>query len=214
MVPARYTYDIPSEFSDTQAAPLLCAGAIGYRALRLSRIADGQRLGLTGFGASAHLVLQLAKYLSPHLSVYVFARDKEARELALSLGATWAGDISDLAPELLHAIIDTTPAWKPVVHALHNLRPGGRLVINAIRKEETDKSQLMELSYEQHLWMEKEIKTVANITRTDIVDFLSIAAQIPIRPEVEIYPLEAANQALLDLKFGHARGAKVLKIQQ
>ena len=211
-VPAAYAVPIPDEFSDQQAAPLLCAGAIGYRALRLTNIQNGDLLGLTGFGGSAHLVLQMARHQFPDTRVYVFARDRAQREFALQLGATWAGDTPDAAPAQLHAIIDTTPVWKPVVHALANLRPGGRLVINAIRKEDVDKDCLLQLSYHEHLWMEREIKTVANITRRDIVEFLPLAARIPIRPEVTTYALEDANRALCELKHGIVRGAKVLKI--
>jgi propanol-preferring alcohol dehydrogenase len=208
-----YAYPIPEVYSDAEAAPLLCAGAVGYRALKLTGLQDGQRLGLTGFGGSAHLVLQLARHLYPASSIYVFARDEKARAFALGLGAVWAGDTTDRAPEGLHAIIDTTPAWRPVVEALANLRPGGRLVINAIRKEEGDKDALLRLSYRDHLWLEKEVKTVANVTHRDIADFLPIAARIPLRPTVETYRLEEANMALLALKRGPVRGAKVLVIE-
>ncbi len=209
-VPEQYAYRIPDIFTDEQAAPLLCAGAIGYRALKLACINDGDRLGLTGFGGSAHLVLQLARYLYPNTDVCVFARDASSREFALDSGAAWAGDSSDTCPAPLHAIIDTTPAWKPVVDAMRNLRPGGRLVINAIRKEDNDKDALIRLDYNIHLWREKEIKSVANITRWDIREFLDIAAAIPIRPKTESYPLEDANKALLELKFKPVKGAKVL----
>ena len=205
-----YAYPISDQFNDVEAAPLLCAGAIGHRALRLSGITDGQTLGLTGFGSSAHLVLQLARYLYPSTTIAVFARDPEVREFAYQCGAHWAGDITDQAPEALHAIIDTTPAWQPVVEALANLRPGGRLVINAIRKEDVDKGSLAKLSYHEHLWMEREIKSVANITARDIAEFLEIAASIPIRPQVTRYPLEDANRALLELRAGGTKGAKVL----
>jgi propanol-preferring alcohol dehydrogenase len=210
VVPESYACPVPAVFSDTQAAPLLCAGGVGYRALKLTGIADGQALGLTGFGGSAHLVLQLARHLYPDLRIHVFARDAEARQFALELGASWAGDTTESAPEALNAIIDTTPAWKPVVEAMAQLVPGGRLVINAIRKEDADKEALLELRYETHLWQEKEIKTVANVTRRDIAEFLQHAAEIPISAEVETYPLADANQALLDLKFKPVRGAKVL----
>jgi propanol-preferring alcohol dehydrogenase len=211
-VPQDYAYPIPSIFSDTEAAPLLCAGAVGYRALKLTGLEDGQSLGLTGFGGSAHLVLQMARHRFPRSRVYVFARDMAAREFALQLGATWSGNTAQPAPELLDAIIDTTPAWKPVVEALANLRPGGRLVINAIRKEDSDKDLLLKLSYHEHLWMEREIKTVANVTHFDIQEFLPLASEIPIRPEVTTYRLEEANRALLELKNGHVKGAKVLVI--
>jgi len=211
-VPETYAYPIPAVFSDAEAAPLLCAGGVGYRSLRLAGIEDGQRLGLTGFGGSAHIVLQLARHMYPRSEVFVFARDPEARAFALELGATWAGDTADRAPEPLHAIIDTTPAWKPVVEGLANLSPGGRLVINAIRKEDRDKHCLQGLNYRDHLWLEKEIKSVANVTRQDIAEFLPIAAEIPLRPRVQTYSLEDANRALLDLKRGPVRGAKVLML--
>ena len=211
-VPEDYAYIVPDLFSDVQAALLLCAGAVGYRALKLSNLQNGELLGLTGFGGSAHLVLQMVRYEFPETKIYVFARDATARELATHLGATWAGDTTDRSPEQLHAIIDTTPAWKPVVEALHNLRPGGRLVINAIRKEDFDKEYLFNLSYHEHLWLEKEIKTVANVTRYDIAEFLALAAQIPIEPKIQPYPLEEANQALMELKRGGVQGAKVLVI--
>ena len=211
-VPEGYAYPIPELFSDAEAAPLLCAGAIGYRALKLAHLDDGDRLGLTGFGGSAHLVLQLARHLYPHSEVFVFARDPESREFALELGAAWAGDTRERAPERLHAVIDTTPAWLPVLEALRNLRPGGRLVINAIRKEDADRGELASLVYHEQLWMEREIKSVANITHHDIAAFLPIAAEVPIRPQVETYPLEEANTALAELRYGSVRGAKVLLI--
>jgi alcohol dehydrogenase, propanol-preferring len=213
-VPADYAVAIPPIYSDHEAAPLLCAGAIGFRALRLSNLRNGDLLGLTGFGGSAHLVLQLARYQCPDSRVFVFARDPAQREFALQSGAAWAGDTADTPPAPLHAIIDTTPVWKPVVHALANLRPGGRLVINAIRKEDVDKDYLLRLDYHEHLWMEREVKSVANITFRDIAEFLPLAAQIPIRPEVTTYALEEANRALCELKRGAVRGAKVLIIPQ
>jgi alcohol dehydrogenase, propanol-preferring len=208
----NFAFAIPDFFSDTQAAPLLCAGAIGYRSLRLANLMDGQRLGLTGFGASAHLVLKMVRYRYPHTEIFVFARNKDEQSFARDLGAVWAGYTNEESPGKLHAIIDTTPAWKPVVEALKNLEPAGRLIINAIRKEETDKDYLLRLDYGRHLWLEKEIKSVANVTRRDIREFLDLAAQIPIIPEVEEYPLEEANRALAELKEGNIRGAKVLRI--
>ena len=211
-VPEAYAYPIPAVFSDIEAAPLLCAGAVGYRSLKLTGIADGQALGLTGFGGSAHLVLQICRRLYPHTRIFVFARDAGACTFALELGAAWAGETTQRAPEALDAIIDTTPAWLPVVEALANLRPGGRLVINAIRKEERDKEALLRISYQDHLWLEKEIKTVANVTHWDIAEFLPLAARVPLRPEVQTYPLAEANRALLELKRGPVRGAKVLRI--
>ncbi|MBT8447896.1 MAG: alcohol dehydrogenase catalytic domain-containing protein [Gammaproteobacteria bacterium] len=211
-VPETYAYPIPAVFSDTEAAPLLCAGGVGYRALMLAGLANGERLGLTGFGGSAHIVLQLARYLYPDSPIAVFARDPEQQAFAREMGAAWAGPTEGRAPEPLDAIIDTTPAWLPVIEALANLRPGGRLVINAIRKEERDKKALLALSYHEHLWLEKSIRTVANVTHHDLAAFLPLAGEIPIRPEVTVYPLEQANEALLDLKRGGFRGAKVLQI--
>jgi len=211
-VPEDYAHPIPEVFTDAEAAPLLCAGAIGYRSLRLSGLKDGQSLGLTGFGASAHLVLMMVRHRYPLTRVFVFARSPREREFALELGAVWAGDTGEIPPEKLHAIIDTTPVWKPVVDALACLEPGGRLVINAIRKEDIDRDYLLKLDYPCHLWMEKEIKSVANVARRDIVEFLKLAGEIPIRPEVQEYPLEDANRALLELKQRRIRGAKVLKI--
>jgi alcohol dehydrogenase, propanol-preferring len=207
-----FAFAVPEVFSDVQAAPLLCAGAIGYRSLRLANITDGQRLGLTGFGASAHLVLKMVRYRYPQTDIFVFARSKNEQNFARELGAVWAGDTSEESPKKLHAIIDTTPVWKPVVEALKNMEPAGRLIVNAIRKEEADKDYLLRLDYGRHLWLEKEIKSVANVTRSDIEEFLNLAAQIPIIPEVEEYPLDDANRALVELKEGKIRGAKVLKI--
>jgi propanol-preferring alcohol dehydrogenase len=137
-VPQDFAFEIPETFSDSEAAPLLCAGAIGYRSLRLTNIQDGQNLGLTGFGASAHLVLKMTRQRYPNTKVFVFARKDKQRDFARELGAVWAGDAADTTPEKLHAVIDTTPAWKPIVEALKNLERGGRLVINAIRKEDRD----------------------------------------------------------------------------
>ena len=210
----NYAYPIPEVFSDEEAAPLLCAGAIGYRALRLCKLKDGDRLGLMGFGGSAHIVIQLARFLYPHSKVFVFARDPGTRAFAKTLGAHWSGAVEDSSPESLHAIIDTTPAWKPVVQSMANLRPGGRLVVNAIRKEDRDKTELQKLSYHHHLWMEREIKTVANITSYDIAEFLTVAAQIPIKSKTTVYPLEEANQALLDLKRSRVQGTAVLRISK
>lgn len=209
-----FAYLIPSEFSDAEAAPLLCAGAIGYRSLSLALLNDGENLGLTGFGASAHLVLQLVKHIFPNSKIFVFARSEGERKFARDLGAYWAGDTVDPSPEKLHGIIDTTPVWKPVVEALKNLTKGGRLVINAIRKESIDREYLLNLDYPSHLWWEKEIKSVANVTRKDVSEFLHLASEIPILPEVQEYELEQANQALLEIKEKKIRGAKVLMVNR
>ncbi len=236
VVPEGSAYPIPEAFSDTEAAPLLCAGSTGYRSLRLTGLLDGalpdrapktssshsgtpgaeasegKILGFTGFGASAHLVMQLALHLLPGLRCFVFARSERQREFAEELGASWTGATEDSPPEAMDAIIDTTPAWKPVAYALRHLKPGGRLVINAIRKEEKDKAALLKLDYGRDLWMEREIKSVANLTPYDIETFLKHAAEIPIKPLVETYNLCDAGKALKDLKKGNARGAKVLVV--
>ena len=207
-----FAHPIPDAFSDEEAAPLLCAGAIGYRSLKLTNLTDGQNLGLTGFGASAHLVLKMVTRQYPNTKVFVFARSVDERKFAHDLGAYWAGDPEERSPELIDSIIDTTPVWKTVVVALKNVKPGGRLVINAIRKEEGDKESLLQLNYPDHLWMEKEIKSVANVARSDVKGFLRLAEEIPIRPEIQKFRLEEANQALRELKDRKIRGAKVLKI--
>ncbi|UCG26286.1 MAG: zinc-dependent alcohol dehydrogenase family protein [Chloroflexota bacterium] len=212
VVPADFAFAIPEAFYDAEAAPLLCAGAIGYRSLRLSNLSDGQALGLTGFGASGHLVLKMVRHSLPESQVYVFARNPKEREFALALGAVWAGDTTEYAPEPLVAVIDTTPVWKPVVEALKNLAPGGRLVINAIRKEDVDKEVLLTLDYPSHLWMEKELKSVANVARRDVSEFLELAAEIGLRPEFQEYPLADANKALVEMKESKIRGAKVLRM--
>ena len=232
-VPEKFAHPVPEVFTDEQAAPLLCAGAIGYRSLKLaiptpcplpqsypppapSLEREGERgvgtLGLTGFGASAHLVLKMARYKFPGIRIYVFARSEEERKFAIGLGAVWAGDSTDESPEKLDAIIDTTPVWKTVVEALKNLKPGGRLVINAIRKENIDKEYLLNIDYPIHLWMEKEIKSVANVALNDVREFLQLASEIPVIPEIQVYPLEEANKALMELKNQKIRGAKVLVI--
>lgn len=212
VVPEGFAFQVPAFFSDVEAAPLLCAGAIGYRSLRLTGLQDGQNLGLTGFGASGHLVLKMVKHRFPSSKVFVFARSKHQQEFAFELGAAWAGGTEDESPEKLHAIIDTTPVWKPVVDALRNLMPGGRLVINAIRKEDIDKDYLLKLDYPSHLWMEKEIKSVANVAKRDISEFLELAAEIKIKPEVQEFGLEDANRALIELKTRKIKGAKVLVV--
>jgi len=212
VVSEGFAFEIPERFSDVAAAPLLCAGAIGYRSLHLTGILNGATLGLTGFGASAHLVLKMATHRFPDSRVYVFARSPKERQFAMELGAAWAGDTGESPPVALDAVIDTTPAWRPVVSALSFLKPGGRLVINAIRKESADQNALLEMDYPTHLWMEKEIKSVANVTRRDVEAFLALAAAIPIVPEVETYPLEEANAALISLKERRIRGAKVLTV--
>ncbi|MEM1515150.1 MAG: zinc-dependent alcohol dehydrogenase family protein [Thermoproteota archaeon] len=206
-----YAYKIPDIFSDVEAAPLLCAGAIGYRALKLTGIEDGDIIGLYGFGSSAHIVFQLIRYLYPNSKIFVFTRRRgdAPSELASRMGADWVGESGDTPPSKLNCAIDTTPTGLPVREALKNIERGGRLVINLIRKE----TPITDLDYTQHLWWEKEIKSVSNITRRDIAEFLEIAAKIPIKPEVVGFRLEEANEALKMLKHGKYRGSGVLIIK-
>ncbi len=211
-VSASFIHPIPPVFTDSQAAPLLCAGAVGYRALHLTGVENGEALGLFGFGASAHLVLKMVRHRFPATPVFVFAREETERNFALELGAAWAGPIGAIPPAPIRACIDTTPVWTPVVAALETLSPRGRLVINAIRKEPSDRQVLSSLDYAKHLWMEKEITTVANVTRNDVREFLALAASIPLIPEIEEYPLADANRALIELKGRRIHGAKVLRI--
>ena len=206
VVPEDFAYLIPKGFSDAEATPLLCAGAIGYRDLTLSGIKKGQTIGLFGFGASAHIVIQIAKYWG--CEVFVLTRSEEHRNLAKKLGASWAGGPEDRPPKKLNCAIDFTPVGETVVHALKLLEKGGRLVLAVIRK----RNPIPPLDYGQLLWDEKEIKSVANITRKDLQEFLPLAAKIPIIPEVQEFKLEEANQALLSLKQGKIQGAGVLRM--
>ena len=201
-----FAYLIPDRFTDSQAAPLLCAGAIGFRGLRLSGIKPGQTLGLFGFGASAHIVIQVAKYWG--CQVYVFTRSEEHRNLDKELGAAWTGRAEDDPPQRVKCAIDFTPVGETVPNALRVLEKGGRLVIAVIRK----RSPIPPLDYAQLLWDEKEIKSVANIARKDAQDFLPLAAEIPIIPEVQEFKLEEANEALVLLKQGRIQGAAVLRV--
>ena len=208
VVSEDFAYFIPARFSDPEATPLLCAGAIGYRDLILSGIKRNQTLGLFGFGASAHIVIQLAKYWGNE--VYVFTRGEEHRALAKALGASWTGGPEDEPPKKLHCAIDFTPVGETVPRALKVLDKGGRLVLAVIRKRDS----IPPLDYAQLLWDEKEIKSVANITRKDAQEFLPLAAEIPIIPEIQEFNLEDANQALLLLKQGKIRGAGVLRMPE
>ena len=208
----NFALPLPPTLTDSEAAPLLCAGAVGYRSLRLTGLQDGQAIGLTGFGASGHLVLKMVRHTHPSSRVHVFARSEDQRRLARDLGAAWTGATEETPPEPLMAVIDTTPAWKPVVAALRHLAPGGRLVINAIRKEDGDQEALLKLDYAEHLWMEKELKSVANVSRRDVEEFLALATDPGIRPVVQEFTLEEANQALRELRSRKVHGAKVLTI--
>jgi len=203
-----FTYPTPDGFSDSRAAPLLCAGVIGYRALRLSGIRPGGTLGLYGFGASAHIAIQVAKYWNCKVFVFTRKGQKHHQNLAKKLGADWIGATGDKPPEKLHAAIDFTPVGETVREALRVLEKGGRVAINAIRKI----NPIPELDYGKHVWHEKEIKSVANVARQDALEFLPLAAEIGITPEVQKFELEQANQALILLKQGKMQGAGVLKI--
>jgi alcohol dehydrogenase, propanol-preferring len=206
VVPEDFAYTIPDRFSDSEAAPLLCAGAIGYRDLALTGITRGKTLGLFGFGASAHLVLQMATYWG--CDVFVFTRGQEHQNLARKMGAVWAGKPNEEPPRKVHSAIDFTPVGETVLHGLRVLEKGGRLVIAVIRKRDP----VPPLNYAEFLWDEKEIKSVANITRKDCQEFLPLAAQIPIIPEVQEFGLEEANRVLLLLKQGKVQGAAVLRM--
>jgi len=203
-----FAYPIPDTFSNAEAAPLLCAGVIGYRALRLTNMEDGYTLGLYGFGASAHIVIQVAKFIYPNCKVFVFTRPGQLKhqELAKILGADWVGATEDIPPKMLNYAIDFTPIGTPVKEALKNLEKGGRVVINAIRKE----TPIPELDYAAYLWHEKEVKSVANVTRKDAQEFLPLAAKIPIKPKVKTFDLKEANEALMLLKEGKIQGAAIL----
>jgi propanol-preferring alcohol dehydrogenase len=203
-----FAYPIPERFSDSQAAPLLCAGVIGYRTLRLADVTDGHKIGLFGFGASAHIVIQIIKHKFPNCPVYVFTKTAQHAELAERLGAVWTGRSGDKPPEKLNRIMDFTPVGECVRDALSVLEKGGRLVINAIRKE----TPVPPLEYAEYLWLEKEIKSVANVTRQDADEFLPLAAKIPIVPTIEEFPLGQANEVLVLIKHSKLRAAAVLKV--
>jgi propanol-preferring alcohol dehydrogenase len=208
VVPQDFAYPIPASFGDSQAAPLLCAGVIGYRALRLSGAKHGDVLGLYGFGASAHIAIQVARHWG--ITVFVFTREgqKDHQALARKLGADWVGVTGEKPPRKLGSAIDFTPVGEPVKEALKVLEKGGRVVINAIRKI----NPIPELDYAKHVWHEREIKSVANVTRKDAIEFLPLAAEVGIEPEVQEFELRDANRALVLLKQGRIQGAAVLRI--
>jgi propanol-preferring alcohol dehydrogenase len=208
VVSEDYAYPIPESFSDSQAAPLLCAGVIGYRALKLSGLRPGQVLGLFGFGASAHIAIQVAKYWKSRVFVFTRRGQKDHQNLAVKLGADWVGTTGEKPPEKLDCAIDFTPVGEPVKEALKVLEKGGRVVINAIRKI----NPIPPLEYSEYVWHEKEIKSVANVTRQDAREFLPLAAEIGIIPEVQDFILAQANQALGLLKQGKIQGAGVLRV--
>ena len=204
VVPADFAYSIPIGFPDDQAAPLLCAGIIGYRSLRLSEIEPGERLGLYGFGASAHVTIQVARHWD--CEVYVFTRSEEHQRHARALGAAWVGQAQDTPPAELDSAITFAPAGWLVPEALRVLRKGGTLAINAIHM-----SPIPELPYHL-LYGERTVRSVANSTRRDAEELLLLAAEIPIQTEVELYPLDQANAVLQRLKRAEVQGAAVLQV--
>jgi propanol-preferring alcohol dehydrogenase len=199
-----FAYPIPEEFPDVQAAPLLCGGVIGYRALRLSEVQPGERLGLYGFGASAHVTIQVALHWG--CEVYVFTRSEEHRRHALELGARWVGEAHDEPPEKIDSAIVFAPAGWIVPEALRVLRPGGTVALAGIHM-----TPLPEMNYEL-IYGERTLRSVAHMARRDAEELLKLAAEIPIRTEVESFPLSEANQVLLRLKESKIRGAAVLQI--
>jgi len=205
VVPEEFASGLPENFPDEQAAPLLCAGIIGYRALRLSRLKPGQRLGLYGFGASAHVTIQVARHWN--CRVYVFSRSQKHREHALELGASWAGNPDELPPEKLDSAIVFAPAGEVARLALRAVDRGGIVALAGIYM-----TPIPEIDYRNELYYEKGLRSVSNATRQDGAEFLKIAADIPVRTEVRVYPLEEANRALYDVKHSLINGAAVLKI--
>ena len=209
-VPESSAFPVPDPIPDESAAPLLCAGAVGYRALNLAGLPPGGTLGLSGFGASGRIVLQLLRRTKPDVDVFVFARNDGQRRTAREWGAAWTGTFAEDAPRKLDAVIDTTPVWKPVLKSLESIKAGGTVVINAIRKEAGDSSALATLRYEEHLWMEKRLTTVANVAPSDIRDFLSLAGDCGLAVDVDTYRLHDARRALFELRRGGSPRPKVI----
>jgi propanol-preferring alcohol dehydrogenase len=202
-----FAYRIPERFSVEEAAPLLCAGIIGYRALRLSEIKPGQKLGLYGFGASAHVAIQVAVHWG--CKVYVFSRSKEHQKLGKNLGAVWTGKSSQIPPEKLEGAIIFAPAGEIVLDALKTLDKGGTLALAGIYM-----TPIPQMDYTEHLYYERTVRSVTASTRKDGDQLLQIAAEIPIHTKTTSFPLQDANRALLLLKQGKINGAGVLKIPQ
>jgi len=205
VVDERYAYALPARFSDADAAPLLCAGIIGYRSLRRAELPPGGRLGIYGFGGSAHLAAQVA--LSEGATVYVMTRSAEARDLAADLGAAWVGDTFDRPPEALDAAICFAPAGEIVPAALEALDRGGTLAIAGIHL-----SDVPPLDYQRHLFQERQVRSVTANTRQDGQDFLAVAARIGIQVTTTPYPLDQADRALADLAHDRVHGAAVLEV--
>jgi len=205
IAPEAFAYPLPAGFPDLQVAPLLCAGIIGFRALRVSGIGARQNLGLFGFGASAHLAIQVAVHWG--CQVYVFTRSPKHQDLARRLGAVWVGRAEQLPPKKLHAAIIFAPAGSIVSYALEALERGATVVLAGIYM-----SPIPELDYNRYLYYEKVVRSVSNATRQDAQDFLRLAAEIPVSTMVEAFPLDEANRVLLLLKEGRIQGAGVLEL--
>jgi len=204
---ADFTFHLPEHYDDLKVAPLLCAGVIGWRSLKLSEAKKGERLGLFGFGASAHIVCQIARYLG--MKVYAFTRSREHQELARKLGASWAGTVNHRPPEPVDRAIIFAPAGRMVLDALRHLRPGGTLAINAVYLD-----PIPEMDYNRLLFGEKTIRSVSNTTRQDARELLELAPKIPIQSEIEIFEFQELPRALILLKQGKIKGAAVLKIKK
>jgi propanol-preferring alcohol dehydrogenase len=202
-----FAYRLPGGFSDLQAAPLLCAGVIGFRAFKLSGLGRGNRLGLYGFGASAHIVIQIARYWGSE--VYVFTRSPEHQRLARDLGAAWVGRAEETPPEKIQAAVVFAPAGKLVLDALRVLDKGGTVAMAGITM-----TPIPEIDYAQLLYHERKIASVANATRRDAEELLALAEEIPLRTEVEVFKLAEINQALRKLKDGRIRGAGVIEMER
>ena len=205
---ADYVYRLPSSVEAERLAPLMCAGSIGWRAYKLAGIQSGHRVGLFGFGSSAHIVIQVIRRLNPSVEVYVFTRSRDHAELARRLGADWVGHPSENPPRRVNVAIDFTPVGETVRRALELLERGGRLVVNAISKQTP-----IVLDYTSHLWMEREVKSVANVTRSDVREFINYYSQYGVDAHVQVYSLSDVNNALRDLKAARTRGAPVLRIK-
>ena len=200
---ADFVFPLPAALDDLHAAPLLCAGIIGFRSLRVAEVKPGERVGLFGFGASAHLAIKVLQ--AWQCEVYVATRGASHRRLAQSLGATWVGSETEKPPVELDRAVTFAPSGDVVIAALASLRKGGIVAINAIHLD-----RIPQFDYDSLLWGERQIRSVANMTRADARDFLSLAAEIKLRPQVTTFPLEQANEALLAIKNDSIDGAAVI----
>lgn len=205
LVSQDFAYNIPDKFDDVHAAPLLCAGIIGYRSLKLSGLKPGGTLAIFGFGSSAHIIAQIAKYWG--CKILAFTRGTDHQDMAKRLGATWAGEANDNTPEKADSVIIFAPAGELVINALASLKKGGKAAIADIYM-----TPIPEIDYNKHLYHERSITSVTNYTRDDAKEFLELASSIPIKTKVQTFRLEDANKALIELKQGRIHGSAVLKI--